>query len=147
MFIKVDRKGYTRDGQQFCHGYFLVLMSPYSNDPETPEDWKGVSGIQKAGQNTMRAAVVYTKMGQFGHFMMGHAQLAGKKLILSGTYGGDGLTCDVPYAAYQAGVPVPQELYEAWSHGGGWNSAGSEWQAMRDFGKELYKAKKERERH
>lgn len=146
MFIKVDNQGYTRDGQQFCHGYFLVLMSPQSQDPDTPEDWKGVSGIHKAGQNTMRAAVVYTKMGQFGQFMMGHARLAGKKLILSGAYGGDGLTCDVPYAAYQSGVPVPQDLYEAWSHGGGWNSVGNERDAMRKFGLELYRAKRAKSR-
>lgn len=145
MFIKVDKSGYNKHGEQFCHGYFLLMMQPDTRDPEVPDDWRGPDGIAKYGKNTMRCAVVYTKFSQFGQFMMGRAHLLGHKLILSGAYGGDGLSCDVPWKVYQSGMPLPDDLYDAWNHGGGWNSAGSEAEAMKKFGLKLLKDRDPRE--
>jgi hypothetical protein len=81
----------------------------------------------------IRALVRFVSMEQFGHFMMGHARVHGHKITLSGSYGSDGLPDSVPDAVYEIGVPLPQELYDAWKNGGGWNGAGSEGPAMREW--------------
>lgn len=65
--------------------------------------------------------------------MMANAEWHGYKMTLSGSYGNDGLTTDVEREVYDLATPVPQELIEAWNKGGGWNSAGSEAEAMRDW--------------
>jgi len=72
-------------------------------------------------------------MGQFGQFMMGFARVHGHRITLSGSYGSDGLTCNVLDAVYNAGVELPAELRDAWNSGGGWNSAGSEAPKMRQW--------------
>ena len=69
-------------------------------------------------------------MHQCGHWMMGSARAFGHKISLSGSYGGDGLPCDVPMAVYEKATLVPKELIEAWNKGEGWNSAGTEAPAM-----------------
>lgn len=86
-----------------------------------------------ARKTPFRAIVRYVRMKQFGQFMMGTARVGKHKLILSGSYGGDGLPKSVPDEVYEAGVELPQELYDAWSNGGGWNGAGSEASAMRTW--------------
>ena len=87
---------------------------------------------------------------QVGHFMMGIARdlpvshssydsengRNWKHLILSGTYGSDGLPCDYEKLAPSARaklVRVPDYLTAAFWSGGGHNSAGSEALAMRDW--------------
>ena len=72
-----------------------------------------------------------------GHWMMGKARVLGHSLTVSGSYGNDGLVMTVPWKVYQAGVPVPADLMEAWSKGGGHNSAGSEADAMREWAKSI----------
>ena len=62
---------------------------------------------------------------------MGSAVVGKHRLGLSGSYGSDGLPKSVPDEVYEAGIELPQELYDAWNHGGGWNGAGSEATAMR----------------
>lgn len=84
-----------------------------------------------ASKQPLRAIVRYVRMRQCGQFMMGSARVGKHNLILSGSYGGDGLPKSVPDEVYEAGVELPQELYDAWNNGGGWNSAGSEAPAMR----------------
>lgn len=79
----------------------------------------------------LRAVVRYVRMTQLGHFMMGTARIGAHRLSLSGSYGSDGLPCSVPDEVYEAGVELPQELYNLWNTGGGWNGAGSEAIAMR----------------
>ena len=81
----------------------------------------------------IRAIVRYTRMRQFGHFMMGFARILGQRLTLSGSYGSDGLPCSVPDAIYSQGAELPKELYDAWNKGGGWNGAGNEASAMREW--------------
>jgi len=110
--------------------HFLILMT-------TPDPGKGVLGCMP-----MRGLVRRTAFHQLGNFMMGHVTITGKtdgvpwkhRVSLSGTYGGDGLTCDVPREVYDKGTDVPPELVAAWNTGDGWNSAGSEGPAMRAWG-------------
>ena len=75
------------------------------------------------------AVVRRVALHQLGHFMMGHANLGGRWTSISGSYGNDGLPLTVKSIPEDA-KPLPADLYEAWTHGGGWNSAGSEAQAM-----------------
>jgi hypothetical protein len=87
----------------------------------------------------LRAIVRYVRMKQFGHFMMGSAVVGKHRLILSGSYGSDGL----PYTVkddevYEAGVELPQELFDKWNNGGGWNGAGSEAPAMRAWALDIF---------
>jgi hypothetical protein len=65
--------------------------------------------------------------------MMGNARVHGHRLTLSGSYGSDGLPDTVPAEVYARGVELPDELYNAWNNGGGWNGAGSEAPAMREW--------------
>jgi hypothetical protein len=116
MYIRTKYSGYNRHGEQSSGGMFLILMQ---------------SNV--IGDQSMRAVVRYVRLRQIGHFMMGSAQVGKVRLVLSGAYGGDGLPKTVDDATYQRGVPVPAELIEAWSNGGGWNSAGSEAGPFREW--------------
>jgi hypothetical protein len=62
---------------------------------------------------------------------MGSVRAFGHRIGISGAYGEDGLPCLVPAEVFARAVPIPLELREAWNHGGGHNSAGSEALAMR----------------
>jgi hypothetical protein len=73
---------------------------------------------------------------QFGHYMMGSANICGKWKTVSGAYGSDGLPMTVDVLPKDA-KPLPTELYDAWNKGGGWNGAGSEAAAMAEFAKTL----------
>lgn len=118
MFISIKKQGYNRDGEQFAHGQFLVLCQP--------NDWE-------KRNEPIRAFVCYARMRQLGNFMMARATCRGHKLSLSGSYGGDGLPCSVPQEVYDAATPVPAHLVDAWNKGGGWNGAGNEAPAMRQW--------------
>lgn len=132
MFIKVKRSGYTRDGEQFCSGRFLILMRDKNEKPAMDN-----STIPPSIKYNVRGIVRYVAMRQLGHFMMGSARIGNKRIVLSGAYGQDGLLCDVDTDTFNMGTPLPEELYNAWAHGGGWNSAGSEAPLMREWAKTL----------
>lgn len=87
----------------------------------------------------LRAIVRYARLRQCGHYMMGTAKIGKHRIILSGSYGGDGLPKSVPDEVYEAGVELPRELYDAWNTGGGWNSAGSEAPAMRTWALDTFR--------
>jgi len=102
---------------------FLVLMIGESDD------------CQK-----LKATVCSTKLRPFGQFMMGKAVLRGRKIVLSGAYGSDGLPITVADQIYRAcGTFVPDDLVEMWNKGDGWNSAGREEAAMRKWAVDNYK--------
>jgi hypothetical protein len=108
---------------------FLILIQPKA-------DYQWVDGhyIDVNGNAPIKAIVRYTSMGQFGNWMMGSARVHGEKIILSGSYGGDGLPCSVLKGIYDSwGIVLPDELRAAWNMGGGWNGAGSEASAMRKW--------------
>lgn len=127
MFINTKACGYTRDGQQTARGRFLVLCKPKAwEDRNMP----------------MRAfAISNVRMKQFGHFMMANAKWRGFKITLSGTYGDDGSPCPVERAVYDLATLVPQELVDAWNKGCGWNSAGCEAPAMKEWALKTFPAR------
>ena len=120
MYIKKTSRYYTdaSGSEAVRRQWFLILMSE-----------KG----QNFSRYKIRAIVRKVALHQCGHWMMGTARIHGQSIALSGSYGGGGLTTDVPTEVYNAGIPLPEELVEAWAHGGGWNSAGREGPAVRKW--------------
>jgi hypothetical protein len=120
MYLKNDGFSYyTNDGTQHrSRGLFLMLVQ----DKNKP-----------CGKDNFRALVRKVALKQLGPWMMGHARVKGETLTISGAYGSDGLPMSVSKNVYDAAVDVPSELYDAWAQGGGWNSAGNEAKAMRDW--------------
>ena len=126
MFISGGQACYTRSGEQRSRlGDFLILVSC----DELP-----------LGSDNFRACVVRTHLEQFGCWMMGRCKVRGTEVVLSGSYGSDGLTKSVSRDIFDVCVPVPSELFEAWNKGGGWNSCGDESVAMRRWARENLKA-------
>lgn len=125
MFLTVKRSGCDYSGQQFTSGKFLILMTN-KNEPVNPV----------TGEYAVRAIVRFVAMHQLGHFMMGTARIGRKSITLSGTYGNNGLLCDVDTDTFNHGTPLPDELYQQWAHStDGWNSAGSEGPSIRQWAK------------
>jgi hypothetical protein len=117
MYITNEGHGYYRGTEQ-CHtrAPFLILVQPMDRSSDE-----------------IRALVRKVALHQCGHFMMGSARVKGHRVPISGAYGGDGLPRSVPKEVYEAAIPVPGELVDAWNKGGGWNSSGSEAPAMREW--------------
>jgi hypothetical protein len=151
MFLTSSR-GYTRDGQQRASGKFLILFS--HNQYKWAEQFPGVPFLGR--ERILYAHVCHVAMKQLGHFMMGESRTLQvnkaygesppppNNLILSGTYGDDGLTCDYEDLTQESRaklVLVPPELADLFWHGGGWNSAGSEAIPMRDWAIKTFKVK------
>jgi hypothetical protein len=122
----INRKGYgyyTASGQQgHTRAPFMLLL-------QTREDLN-------AGR--MRAIVRTVALRQLGHWMMGRANVGGRWVTVSGSYGSDGLPMHVDGYPKDA-IPVPDELYQAWAKGDGWNGAGNEAPAMRQWANEQFK--------
>ena len=115
MYIQAPNRGYTHDGQQFCRRAPFLLL------------------LQNGDWNSQVYGVVRTvALRQCGHWMMGKARILDKSYTVSGSYGNDGLTLSVDTIPPDA-KPLPDELREAWNKGGGWNSAGSEAEAMAEW--------------
>ena len=130
MYLKSNGSYYKGTSQCTRKAPFLILM----DDPSKKE-----LGCFKGH---MRGIVRIVAMEQCGNFMMGRARIKGHTIILSGSYGGDGLPVyKVPQEVYDAGIDIPDELFDAWNKGGGWNSAGSEGLAMRKWAIETFKVK------
>src|ERR1035437_6081241 len=108
MFITSKYAGYNRHDEQVSAGRFLILMQP-----KEPEGMRGVAAVQYTTSAPIRAIVRYVHMGQCGQFMMGSARVLGERIVVSGSYGGDGLPCTVPQKVYDAGIDVPPELIAA----------------------------------
>ena len=123
MYLGIDdsHTAYDRSGQQrHTQGAFLLLLSP--------EEGTGFD------LDEMRACVRQVALEQMGHYMMGKARIGGESFTVSGAYGNNGLTLDVPREIWEEyGTPVPEHLREAWKDGGGHNSAGSEGEALREW--------------
>lgn len=116
MFLEMPNTKYNKDGQQVSGpADFLILIEGESEDRLQP-----------------KAVVRRVKLSQCGHWMMGTADIFGHNASLSGSYGADGLVLTVPDQIYDtASVRLPQDLYDEWNHGGGWNGAGREAESMR----------------
>lgn len=140
--------GYDKDGQQYSTGKFLAIFSdPFNEAALRPE---------------LRAVVRPVRLEQMGHWMMGHLKFAGYTFTMSGTYGSDGLPCNLnrhvipspdpdkkndivgltdeeKKALWALMVPLPAELQTAFWEGGGHNSAGKEGPSIHKWGKENIK--------
>jgi len=82
----------------------------------------------------IKCVVRKVTLRQLGHWLVGKARLYGHSISVSGCYGCDGLPCSVPLEVYnRAPMTLPAKLVEAWNKGGGWNSAGSEGPAVRQW--------------
>jgi hypothetical protein len=111
MFVTTERSGCNDAGEQVCHGLFLIIFN-----------------IQSGGE--LRCIIRHARMRQCGHWMMASVQVGSEKLVLSGTYGGDGL----PYLDSKGETErlwdrlhiLPADLTEAFWNGGGHNCAGTE---------------------
>jgi hypothetical protein len=100
MFI-TGRTGLKQDGEQTAEGRFLILMRP--------------EGSTMIAELPIRAIVRYVRMSLFGDVLMADVSIAGHRFPICGSYGNDGLPCAVPTKTYRLGVPLPYELYGAWS--------------------------------
>ena len=129
MYIYPTQTYYRGTEQCTQRGWFLMLMQP---------DLGGWDGLTRGGKLPVRAILRKVALQQCGHRMMGTAHAANKRLTVSGSYGNDGLTMSVSPEVYALGVELPQELYDKWAQGGGWNSAGSEAPAMREWARAHY---------
>jgi len=115
MYLLNDGHIYYRGTRQcWRRGLFLILMDT-------------------AEETALRAIVRKVALQQRGHWMMGRTRIGKYWYTLSGAYGSDGLPLTVKPDAYARGVLVPKHLVDAWKKGGGWNSAGREVSAMRDW--------------
>ena len=129
MFLTIKRQGMKYDGEQFCSGLFLVLCQPEGV-------WENGKFNSKTSSEYTRAFVRFTSLRQLGHFMMGIVRVNGTSIVISGSYGQDGLPKTVSDEVWKKALPLPQKLYDAWSKGGGWNSCGNEVGMMREWGLE-----------
>jgi hypothetical protein len=125
MFIGPGQRGYNRHGEQTASGPFLILFS--LSHITHPVEHKKME---------IRGCVRHVHMRQLGQFMMARVKVGIYEVGLSGTYGGDGLTCDPDKfpGLWEKLLPLPQELADKmWQDKDGWNSAGSEGQSMHDW--------------
>jgi hypothetical protein len=122
MFVRNNTGGYTRRGDQWAKGDFLMLCQ---------ED--KITNRLMPKRSPIRGIVRPVRMDQVGHWMMGMMRVGHYEVTLSGTYGSDGLVCSVPPAVYRHGLELPEWLVERWNTGGGHNSAGHEAGPMREW--------------
>jgi len=127
MYIQPRTVHYDSDGaQRVPRGLFLLLIQP-EDDTSCKEP--------------IKALVRKVAMRQIGHFMMGTAQVYGKRIVVSGAYGHDGLPVSVPREIYdRAMVVLPEYLHELWNRGGGWNGPGKEASEMKKWALENLEA-------
>jgi hypothetical protein len=123
MYIQPTRRYYDNAGQRIGRGYFLLLI-------QNKDDFVA----------PIKAVVRKVAMSQCGQFMMGYARVYGKTLIISGSYGNDGLPMQVDSEIYnKVKLELPQDLVSAWVNGSGWNGVGNEAQAMAKWANENLK--------
>lgn len=119
MYIKKTERYYRGASQATKRQWFLLLVQKKNG--------------KERGADAIRALVRKVAMEQCGHFMMGTARAFNRSIVVSGSYGGDGLPKRVPDEVWERSVPITEELYQAWSHGDGWNGAGKEATLMREW--------------
>jgi hypothetical protein len=116
MFLTNKYSGHNRHGEQSAAGLFLIIAQCTTH--------------KQLGPN-LRCIVRHARMTQFGAWMMARVRVKGHKITLSGTYGSDGLPCDVEPDLYDLMHPIPKALQDAFWAGGGHNTGGSEMQPIR----------------
>jgi hypothetical protein len=117
MYIKPNPVYYKGSQQVRLRAPFLLLL-------QLRED--------KALRPQIHAIIRRVALQQFGHFMMGSANILGEWHVVSGAYGNDGLPMVVDRIPKDA-TSLPDDLAEAYWAGDGWNGAGSEAPALRQW--------------
>lgn len=119
MYIYPTQRYYVGAEQYTRRQWFLLIIQPRTYE-------------RKA--EPFKAIVRKVALRQLGHWMVGTARIYNHSIGVSGSYGGDGFPRHVPDEVYdRAQVLLPDYLVKAWREGGGWTSAGSEAQAMREW--------------
>ena len=97
MYLKGLSRSYERGPTRRSSGMYLVLMRPEGNR-EAP----------------VKALVRYVELAQRGPHMQGELSIRveGERYtaVVSGAYGGEGSPCAVPWAIYDLGEDVPEDL-------------------------------------
>ena len=124
MFLRNSRSYYQGCEQHTSRAPFLLLLQ-----------LRNASGDMRT---QTFACVRKVALQQFGHFMMGSANLSAKWSTVSGAYGSDGLPMTVDALPSDAKL-LPVELYDAWNKGEGWNSAGREAPSIRQWARNTFK--------
>lgn len=125
MYIERTQTLYGAGGEQRAARAWFLLLIARKGGPNSAENTYGI--IRRVA------------LRQFGHFMMGRANLGGLWVTLSGAYGNDGLILDVETLPHDAKA-LPPALYDAWAKGGGWNGPGAEAQALKTWAGETFAA-------
>jgi|GEM_PF-5242292 len=112
MFINVESGGTSRESGQFAKGEFLLIAT-------------GPEALVQTRPEIRALILPKVHMKQIGQFMMANVEISeGAEnlgtLTISGTFGGDGLPCDL---AFKSGIqteelwkkmhPIPPEIVEA----------------------------------
>ncbi len=124
MFVAENGRGY-RGTEQIAWGWFLIVFT-------APTEERLDGTLTSAAE--LRAAVRYAHLAQCGHFMMGSVRVGAHRIVLSGTYGGDGLPCDCPTLdLWERLYKVPPFLQRLFWSGGGHNTGGHEMPALHQW--------------
>jgi hypothetical protein len=139
MFLSTRNAGYRYAyGEQFHSGKFLLIFcsNPYKWAEETGRHYSEAPDTRK-----LYATVRQVTLAQLGCWMMGKARIGDATLTVSGAYGADGLPMDletVPPKMRPTLVELPPDLQTAFWKQGGWNDAGGEAPAMREWAKKTF---------
>lgn len=131
---------YDAGGEQHSRrAPFLLLATGWESyvcaNPECSMSYAEHSHTRVAG---LYACVRQVALRQLGHFMMGSARVGDSRIVVSGSYGSDGLPLDydaLSPSAQTRFVRVPDVIAELYWHAEspGWNSAGSEARVMAHY--------------
>lgn len=169
MFITHKWSGYNRHDEQTAAGQYLILAAEelprthtdacisYSYvDEQEPTGRRNVYGkcVDRDAHipnDKLWGCVRFVRMTQCGQFMMGTAQVGSERITLSGPYGSDGLPKDwkrLSPAMRARFIPLTDAEAQAYWHPEtpGWNSTGSEKDAMQAAGKRILQVQKNQPR-
>jgi len=166
MFIK-STGGYDCTGLQYARGLYLVLacrdrlrfdrqgdqvlvtdletglqVASYRPDETDGSEYSRI--LDRYGPTTLFACVRKVTLRQFGHFMMGEAQVGDQRITLSGPYGHDGLPLQWEKLSPKARdkmTRLPDDLARSYWRGNGHNDVGSEAPLMRQWALQAFPEK------
>ena len=134
MYIKPTRGYYKGTSQCSSRQWFLIMCTPGKKVKAVLSDYEYyLADYPQSDRIPIRCIVRKVALEQLGHFMMGYARAFNYVLPISGGYGNMGLPTDVDREVWDKAIPLPDNLYDAWNKGEGWNSCGSEAPLMREW--------------
>lgn len=137
MYIKPTRSWYEAP---LMRQWSLIMCTPGRKVKSFTSDYEYYIADYNGAKAPIRCIIRKVALEQLGHWMMGYARAFGHTITISGDYGSDGLPKNVDREVWNKAIPLPDELYDAWNDGGGWNSCGSEAPLMRQWALENFEA-------